>query len=311
MTAINLSALKKNKSSSLLDKLKKNVAEEASAGKFAKDDEGFWQPTVDENGNGFAKIRFLPAKTEDGLPFVKMYSHGFKGPKGKWFIENCPTTLNQECPVCVENSILWNSGIESDKVVARERKRKMSYIANIIVITDAKKPECEGKVFKFKFGAKIFDKLKLAMDPPAEFGEEPRDPFAFFDGCIMKLKIRKVEGYRNYDLSEVSPAEDLFGGDEKKLEAILEEMTDLQEIVSPVHFKSFEELTKKFNSIIGIEDVKAEKELEAMTSGVKETETPFEKPTQSRGAEKKETVLNSDDDDFFKSLASDEDDIPF
>lgn len=247
MTAINRSALNRSAATSLL----KKIQEGAKKPSFNNGpDNRFWKPTVDAAGNAYGVIRFLPAKTEDTMPYVKTYSHGFQH-NGKWFIEECPTTIDKECVCCAENSKLWNSGFEADKEVARSRKRRLKYIANILVLKDPKNPENEGKVKLFSFGQKIFDKLLAAMNPPAEYGEEPRDPFGFFDGCIVKYKQKKLAGYPNTDDTQVEAAGDLYDGDEDKLMAVLEEMVDLNEFLAESRFKSEAELTARLNKVLG------------------------------------------------------------
>lgn len=247
MTAINRSALNRSSATSLLKKIQEGAKKPAFNN---GPDNRFWKPTVDAAGNAYGVIRFLPAKTEDTMPFVKTYSHGFQH-NGKWFIEECPTTINKECPVCQANSSLWNSGFEADKEVARSRKRRLKYIANILVLKDPKNPENEGKVKLFSFGQKIFDKLMAAMNPPADYGEEPRDPFGFFDGCIVKYKQKKLAGYPNTDDTQVEATGDLYDGNEDKLMDILEEMVDLNEFLAESRFKTNEELQSRLIKVIG------------------------------------------------------------
>ena len=182
-----------------LEKLTKAIeATNQSADAGSKDDTRLWQPTVDKAGNGMAVIRFLPAPQADGddaLPWIRIFSHGFQGPGG-WLIDNCLTTLNEKCPVCEANSMLWNSGIEANKNIARDRKRKLSYLANVLIVSDPSNKDNEGQIKLFKFGKKIFDKISEAMNP--EFPDEkPINPFDFWEGANFKLKIRNVEGYRN------------------------------------------------------------------------------------------------------------------
>jgi len=315
---INRSALRRNTAQALLKKV-----QEASTkkGESQVSDERFWQPTVDSNGNGFAVIRFLPSKTEEDLPFVKSYSHGFKV-GSKWFIEECPTTIGEKCPVCDSNSELWNSGFENDKKIVRERKRRLRFISNILVIKDPKNPENEGKIFLFGYGQKIYDKLVTAMNPPEEYGEDPRDPFGFFDGCVVKLKIKNKDGYRNYDDTTVEPASDLYDGDEEKLMEVLEKMYDLSEFTNPKKFKSYEQLKARFAQVLGEvkstkEESKDEDEQEAPRStgreyGVsseKEESLPWEREDDKPKAKSKKAEDAEEDDDdlaFFKSLAEDD-----
>lgn len=247
MTAINRSALNRSSATSLL----KKIQEGAKKPSFNNGpDNRFWKPTVDAAGNAFAVIRFLPSKTEETMPFVKTYSHGFQH-NGKWLIEECPTTINKVCPICQANSALWNSGFEADKEVARSRKRRLKYIANILVLKDPKNPENEGKVKLFSFGQKIFDKLQAVMNPPAEYGDEPRDPFSFFDGCQVKYKQKKVGQFPNMDDTVVENAGDLYDGDEDKLMEVLESMVDLNEFLDENKFKSEEELQARLNKVLG------------------------------------------------------------
>lgn len=244
MATINRSALKRNNAATLLNKIKESNT------KTYEQDERLWQPAVDQNGNGFAVIRFMPARTEDSLPYIKQYNHGFKVNE-KWFINLCPTTIGLDSPAVEYCNELWNSGYEADKKVARERKRKLRYFANVMIIKDPKNPENEGKIKIMQFGQKIFEKLMNVMNPPEEFGEEPRDPFGFFDGCVMKLKIRKKDGFRNYDESTVDPAEDLFGGDEDQLMAVLEQLHDIDALNAPEKFKDYATLHKELYRVLG------------------------------------------------------------
>ena len=202
--------------------------------------------------NSTAVVRFLPAPAADGddaLPWVRTFSHGFQGPGG-WFIDNCLTTLNEKCPVCEHNSTLWNSGIEANKEIARKQKRKLSYMANILVISDPANKDNEGKVFLFKFGKKIFDKISEAMNP--EFADEtPVNPFDMWEGANFKLKIRNVEGYRNYDKSEFDKVTAVANGDEDELESIYGKCYSLKEFTDPSKYKSYDELKAKLERVLG------------------------------------------------------------
>ena len=185
-----------------LDKLLGAVKEEnAPQEKKSYKDERLWKPELDKSGNGFAVIRFLPAVEGEDMPWAKVWNHAFQGPTGQWYIENSLTTISQKDPVSELNSSFWNTGLESDKEIARKQKRKLQYFSNIYVVSDSKHPENEGKVFLFRFGKKIFDKLMAAMQPEFE-DESPINPFDFWEGANFKLKIRKVDGYWNYDKSE-------------------------------------------------------------------------------------------------------------
>jgi len=236
-----------------LDKLSKAIEalSQTSEGGSEKSD-NFWRPEVDKAGNGMAVIRFLPASEKDGddaLPWVKIHSHGFQGPGG-WLIDNCLTTKNQQCPVCEHNSTLWNSGIEANKDVVRKQKRKLNYIANVYIVSDPKHPENEGQVKLFRFGKKIFDKITEAMNPQFE-DETPINPFDLWKGANFKLKIRKVEGYQNYDKSEFDTSEPLLSDDDE-LEKIYKSEFSLQELVGDKEFKSYDELKKRLDKVLGL-----------------------------------------------------------
>jgi hypothetical protein len=211
-------------------------------------DERMWKPTVDKAGNGYSVLRFLPGKDGE-IPFVRYWDHGFKGPTGLWYIENSLTSVGQPDPVGELNSKLWNSGIESDKEKARTQKRRLHYVTNIYVVSDPSNPANEGKVFLYKFGKKIFDKIYDLMNP-AFADEKPTDPFDFWEGADFKLKIRNVEGYRNYDKSEFASTASLVDGDEAKLEEIWNAQYSLNEIIEEKNFKNYAELEARFNTVI-------------------------------------------------------------
>ena len=236
----------KRKSQNNFSFLQKEL-EKSSSGKNV--DERFWKPEVDASGNGYAVIRFLPAPEGETIPWAKVYSHAFQGPGG-WYIENSLTTLGEKDPVGEINRRLWNSGEDSDKETARKQKRKLSYYSNIYVVSDPTNPENEGKVFLYKFGKKIFDKIMEAMKP--EFADEtPINPFDFWAGANFKLKIRRVEGYQNYDKSEFGSAEALFD-DDAKLETIYNSLYNLNEFTDPNNFKSYEKLKERLDSVLGL-----------------------------------------------------------
>ena len=213
-------------------------------------DERFWKPELDKSGNGYAVIRFLPAPDGEEMPWAKVWSHAFKGPGGQWYIENSLTTLGKDDPVGEMNRELWNSGRDSDKEIARAQKRKLSYYSNIYVVSDPAHPENEGRVFLYKFGKKIFDKLVEAMQP-AFADETPIDPFNFWNGADFKLKIRKVDGYWNYDKSEFASAGTLGNFDDDKLESIWKQGYSLAEFEDPKNFKSYEQLKARLDLVLG------------------------------------------------------------
>ena len=172
------------------------------------------------------------------MPWARVYNHAFQGPTGQWYIENSLTTVGQKDPVSEYNSQLWNTGLESDKEIARKQKRKLQYFSNIYVVTDSKHPENEGKVFLFRYGKKIFDKLMAAMQPEFE-DESPINPFDFWEGANFKLKIRKVDGYWNYDKSEFDKSSALFK-DDAKIEEVWKSAYPLSEFTASTNFKSLD-----------------------------------------------------------------------
>jgi hypothetical protein len=213
------------------------------------EDDRKWKPTVDDNGNGYAVIRFLPANEGVETPWIRYWDHGFKGPTGQWYIEKSLTTIGQKDPVSELNSRLWNSGIEEDKEVARRQKRRLHYVSNILVVNDPANPSNNGKVFFYEYGKKIFDKIMDLMQPQFP-GETPVNPFDFWGGADFELKIRNVAGYRNYDKSEFKSVSPLFEADEVKLEATYNQMHDLNEFVDPSSFKSYEELESRLQLVL-------------------------------------------------------------
>jgi hypothetical protein len=237
---------KQSKLGSLTAKLVKEVEKMNNTNSSA--DERLWKLECDKAQNGYAIIRFLPAPDGEDLPFVKVYSHAFQGPGG-WLIDQCLTTMNQKCPVCEHNSELWNSGIDSNKEVARKQKRKLTYVSNIYVVKDPANPENEGKVFLYKYGKKIFDKLTAAMQPEFE-DEQAIDPFDFWTGANFKLKAKNVAGYRNYDSSEFAPVS-VLDADDDVIEGIWKKQYSLLEFVSPDQFKSYDELKTRLDSVLG------------------------------------------------------------
>ena len=258
------------KQSSLGSLTAKLVKEVEKTNKVNTGDERLWKPEVDKAGNGYAVIRFLPAPDGEDLPWVKMYSHAFQGPGG-WYIENSLTTLNQKDPCSEFNTSLWNSGVESDKQIARNQKRKLAFYSNIYVVKDPANPENEGKVFLYKFGKKIFDKIMGAMQPEFE-DETPLNPFDFWQGADFKVKIKKVAGYWNYDSSEFAAASPLLKDDDA-LESIWKKEYSLSEIVAADQFKTYDELKKRLESVLRLNQapvtspIDEEAELEDLSEG--------------------------------------------
>ena len=231
------------------DKLTKELEKVATptTNQQSSGDDRFWKPELDKTGNGFAVIRFLPAVEGEDLPWARVWSHAFQGPGG-WYIENSLTTLGHKDPVSEENTRLWNTGVESDKGIARNRKRKLSYYSNVLIVSDPAHPENEGQVKLFKFGKKIFDKITEAMQP--EFDDEtPINPFDFWKGANFKLKIRKVDGFWNYDKSEFEGVSAIADNDDS-IKAIWEKQYPLKPFLDASNFKSYEELKEKLNRVI-------------------------------------------------------------
>ena len=286
-------------SSSNFDKLTKalesNLNPEDQTNKNKYQDDRFWKPELDKTGNGYAVIRFLPAVEGEELPWQRVWSHAFQGPGG-WYIENSLTTLNQKDPVSEENTRLWNTGVDSDKEIARKRKRKLSYYANILIVSDPKHPENEGQVKLFKFGKKIFDKITEAMQPAFE-DEAAINPFDFWKGANFKLKIRKVDGYWNYDKSEFETPTTV-ASDDNAIKEIWAKQYALKPFLAADNFKTYDELKEKLNRVL---------------AGARNAETvdKTDLPPQSNGKAKSmnDSVDASDDDDtmsYFSKLAEDE-----
>jgi hypothetical protein len=282
-----------------LDKLSKAVEALSQTTEGNTKADNFWRPEVDKSGNGMATIRFLPAPAVDGddaLPWVKIFSHGFQG-AGGWLIDNCLTTKNQQCPVCEHNSTLWNSGIEANKDIVRKQKRKLNYIANVYIVSDPKHPENEGQVKLFKFGKKIFDKISEAMNP--QFADEQAvNPFDLWKGANFKLKIRKVEGYQNYDKSEFESPSPLLD-DDGELEKIWKSEFSLTEMISDKEFKSYDALKQRLDKVLGLNG-------EAPKTTVEQTKAKnFDAKTKSNDAPFKD---ESEDDDmaYFSKLAEED-----
>jgi hypothetical protein len=308
---------KQSKLGSLTSKLVQEVEKMNSNG--SSEDNRFWKPEMDKGGTGSAVIRFLPAPEGEDLPWVKIFSHGFQG-NGGWYIENSLTTLGQKDPVTEYNRTLWNSGNDKDKETVRKQKRKLSYYSNIYVVKDPLHPENEGKVFLFKYGKKIFDKIMNSMQPEFD-DEEPINPFDFWTGANFRLKIRKVEGYWNYDKSEFDSSSALLEDDDA-LEGLWKKEYSLTAIAAPDQFKTYEELEKRLNYVLGIGKVapKAstydqEEQLESYTSSPKIEENVMEELEQSYRNSKSVSQTSSsksssdeDEDDalsYFQKLVDD------
>jgi hypothetical protein len=291
--------LKRQSQSGNLDKLSAKIKELNSSSESSDRSENFWRPEVDKSGNGMATIRFLPAPSvdgEDGLPWVKVFSHGFQGPGG-WLIDNCLTTRGQPCPVCEHNSSLWNSGIEANKEIVRKQKRKLNYITNVYIVSDPKRPENEGTIKLFKFGKKIFDKITEAMNPQFE-DEKAINPFDMWTGANFKLKIRKVEGYQNYDKSEFESASVLLD-DDAGLEKIWKSEHSLSEQIGDKEFKSYEQLKGRLDKVLGLNGVTPKTTVETIKAAA----------PKLRVVEEVSAIVSSTEDDdmsYFSKLAEEE-----
>jgi hypothetical protein len=279
----------------------KNKLEELNDTKKNYKDDRFWRPELDKASNGFAIIRFLPASGTAELPWVRRWDHGFQGPGG-WYIENSLTTLGQKDPVSELNSKLWNSGTEKGKEIARKQKRRLHYIANILVVSDPKNPENEGKVFLYKFGKRIFDKVMESMNPEFE-DESPINPFDFWKGANFRLKVRKVAGFVNYDKSEFDSPTALLDGDDTKLEELWKTQYDLQEFIDPKNFKTYEELSDRLQMVLG-------KDINPDITDTAENMTQEE--TSYTSSEETETVTETSDTEasdalsYFEKLANED-----
>jgi hypothetical protein len=281
-------------------------------------DDRFWKPALDKTNNGYAVIRFLPAPDGEDLPWVRVWHHGFRG-TGGWYIENSLTTIGLKDPVSEMNTQLWNSGSEKDKQIARDRKRKLSYISNVYVVSDPKNPENEGKIFLFKYGKKIFEKVQEAMKPQYQ-DEKSINPFDFWNGADFKLKIRQVDGYINYDRSEFAESAPLLGGDDKALEELWKKENSLKEFTDPKSFKSYDELKTRLRNVLGgdIRDTVSETTFkggaEKASFDDDEDSVPVVKKADSMPSKKsvKEVVskeANEDTEDalaYFEKLASED-----
>ena len=293
--------LKRSRKSSL-DKLL-SESSKVSGGEQNGRDDRFWTPEVDKAGNGYAVIRFLPAPQGEDIPWVRIFTHGFQGPGG-WFINNSLTTLGKKDPVSEHNTSLWNRGDDAGKDLARKQKRRLTYISNIYVVTDPAHPENENKVFLYKYGKRIYDKLNDLMNPEFE-DEDPRNPFDLWEGSNFKVKIRNVQGYRNYDKSEFETPSELVKDDDDKMEELWKSEYSLQEFLDPKHFKSYDELKVQLNRVLGLDGSDPKPSTTADSE-----DNPFEAAPVVDTPKQSTTDKSSDDDDnlsFFQNLADEDD----
>jgi len=268
------------------------------------DDPRFWQPTRDKAGNGYAVIRFLPGLNTEGTPWVRYWDHAFKGPTGQWYIEKSLTSIGQQDPLSELNSKMWNSGIESDKATVRQRKRNLRYVANVLIISDPSAPENEGQVKLFRFGKKIFDKIMDSMQP--QFPDEaPVNPFDMWEGADFTVKIRKVEGYPNYDASSFKSPSAI--GEDDAMEDLYNKQHDMSEFTDPKNYKTYEELKARLAMVLGEQAPRTMKQEAALEL---EDEIPnFDAPKPQSAAEIPTAESSMDDDDDimakFAALAQD------
>jgi len=299
---VDFSKLKAMSGKQSLEALTAELTKVSGGQEGKKGDDRFWSPTVDKAGNGYAVIRFLPPAANEDFPFVRLFDHGFQGPGG-WYIENSLTTIRKDDPVSEHNTKLWNSGIEANKEIARKQKRRLHFISNVYIVTDSGNPANEGKVFLFKYGKKIFDKLNEAMNPQFE-DEDAVNPFDLWAGANFKLKIRQVEGYRNYDKSEFDKVKPLLNDDEE-LEKIWKSEHSLKDFLDHKNFKSYDELKAKLQKVLN------ENLPSATVARAEEEDIPWARtdaaPKQKAAPEPKFQAADDDEDDesmeFFKKLA--------
>jgi hypothetical protein len=278
------------------EKLKKTIESTANSG--AKEDARFWEPTVDKAGNGMAVIRFLPAPAadgDDGIPWVMFWRHSFQAPGG-WLIDNCLTSLGQECPVCENNTELWNTEVKENRDIVSKRKRKLTYISNIYIVSDPSNPENEGKVKLFRYGKKIFDKINEAMNPVFK-DETPFNPFDLWTGANFKLKMQQLDGFRNYDKSSFENPSALFDSDDKLEEVYHQEMS-LKEFIDPSKFNSYDKIKDRLNKVLGIKTGAVS--TRPIPQGVAGS-TP--QPQIPDGVQSESPELSQDDINYFQSFA--------
>ena len=300
---MSFSSLKKNKSS-VFSQLQKQLEKSTKVGNV---DERFWRPTTDKAGNGFAVIRFLPAVDGEDMPFVKMYSHAFQGPGG-WYIENSLTTLGQNDPLGEYNRELWNSGDESLKEQVRKQKRKLQYYSNIYVVKDPGNPDNEGKIFLYKYGKKIHDKIMDAVNGDELEGREGFNPFDFWSGADFKLRVKKVAGYPNYDSSEFNTPGTLEDLDDAQLESIWNRQYGLQALVAADQFKSYDQLKARLDLVLNLKKASDTVSPEPVATPSISSKPSFEKspeptPVEEPVAKAGETEEEDDVMDYFKKLA--------
>jgi hypothetical protein len=251
----------KAKTANTLQTLKQQAQQKGQSQKA--EDSRFWKPTFDkEKGTGSAIIRFLPAPDGEDLPAIKIFSHGFKA-NGKWYIEKSRTTIgDRKDPVYVLNGKLYNSGIESDKAISKMIKRKPTWIANVLVVNDPAKPECNGKVFLYEFGPSIDEMLQAAMFPIIDENDvdpvSPIDVFNPWEGAdfVIKMHGHKMPDGKGgemlvprYDKSSFKAPKAI--GTDEEIEAIWKQTHSLQAFLDEKEFKSVADLSKRLLEVFG------------------------------------------------------------
>lgn len=294
-----------------LRRKKNSIADLIAAGSVEKQggydkDEREWKPSVDEMGNGYAVVRFLPAPEGNETPWVRYWDHGFKGPTGLWFIEKSLTSIGQTCPVSESNSKLWNSGSEADKDEVRKRKRRLHYVSNVLVVKDPANPQNDGKVMLYTYGKKIHDKIMDAMQPQFE-DEKPMNPFDLWEGANFRIKMQQVDGYRSYEKSSFDGVTELYDGDEDRLEDLYKQCHDLSEYVDPKNYKSYNDMASRLAVVLG----EKAQDSKPLPDSSEEAREPRSQESGNVGSISAEPTIMSEDDGedslaYFSSLANDD-----
>ena len=267
-----------------------------------------WKITQDKKtGEGSAVIRFLPEASETANTFVKLVNHGFQK-NGKWYIENCSSTHGDwdSCPACAwikEQNWDYNNEADKKAMYGSGVTRKTSFWANILVVKDPGNKENEGKIFKFRFGKKIMDKVQAEVDVDVELGETPCDVTCPFEGKNFLMKLKKVGGNNNYDDSKFQGVSAIDNIDDEAVQKeIFEGMHDIMSIVAKDKFKSMEDLSTAFNRVMGTRNSTSnnaasdfDKEMESF-SGEKEAkkEAVKDKVVESAAPEATSGALDDD-----------------
>lgn len=307
-------------------KLQAQLATLQGGGGYQKDEKE-WKPTLDSAGNGSAVIRFLPARSDDELAIVKLVTHGIKR-NNQWFINNCPSTHGDYdgCPVCKyisENDLFEKAQVKGSaaEILLNGKnglKRGTGYWANILVIKDPSAPANEGKVFKYRFGKKIYDKILAKIKGDESLGEAAQDVTCPFAGSDFAMKLKKVSGFTNYDDCNFrNPSEIANINDQGFAQQLMDGMSDLRPIVSKDKFKSFDELNKQFTKVMGGTTAAAagstaggdlDKELDDFDKEMGEYNTKGTEEKASGGIQNLNTENKSlPDDDVPFDLGSDDD----